>query len=73
MRGDWVCEVAEEHVGRYGNRSSALSANERCAGPFLLWLRFPPFLLCRAYSLVDSSQVSTFLISILLIVYGSFR
>uniref|UniRef100_UPI00346492D8 signal peptide peptidase like 3 isoform 3 n=1 Tax=Rattus norvegicus TaxID=10116 RepID=UPI00346492D8 len=26
-----------------------------------------------AYSLVDSSQVSTFLISILLIVYGSFR
>lgn len=27
----------------------------------------------RAYSLVDSSQVSTFLISILLIVYGSFR
>ncbi|KAJ6659045.1 hypothetical protein lerEdw1_019347 [Lerista edwardsae] len=28
---------------------------------------------CRAYSLVDSSQVSTFLISILLIVYGSFR
>lgn len=29
--------------------------------------------LCRAYSLVDSSQVSTFLISILLIVYGSFR
>ncbi|XP_019833224.2 signal peptide peptidase-like 3 isoform X1 [Bos indicus] len=30
-------------------------------------------LLKRAYSLVDSSQVSTFLISILLIVYGSFR
>ncbi|KAG7282584.1 hypothetical protein CRUP_018703 [Coryphaenoides rupestris] len=28
---------------------------------------------CLAYSLVDSSQVSTFLISILLIVYGSFR
>ncbi|KAJ7309922.1 hypothetical protein JRQ81_008028, partial [Phrynocephalus forsythii] len=27
----------------------------------------------KAYSLVDSSQVSTFLISILLIVYGSFR
>lgn len=27
----------------------------------------------RAYSLVDSSRVSTFLISILLIVYGSFR
>uniref|UniRef100_A0A8C3UHB5 Signal peptide peptidase like 3 n=1 Tax=Catharus ustulatus TaxID=91951 RepID=A0A8C3UHB5_CATUS len=27
----------------------------------------------QAYSLVDSSQVSTFLISILLIVYGSFR
>uniref|UniRef100_UPI00358F93E0 signal peptide peptidase-like 3 isoform X2 n=1 Tax=Myxine glutinosa TaxID=7769 RepID=UPI00358F93E0 len=27
----------------------------------------------RVYSLVDSSQVSTFLISILLIVYGSFR
>ncbi|PIK60292.1 hypothetical protein BSL78_02788, partial [Apostichopus japonicus] len=26
-----------------------------------------------AYSLVDSSRVSTFLISILLIVYGSFR
>ncbi|EQB77399.1 hypothetical protein CB1_000340060 [Camelus ferus] len=30
-------------------------------------------LFIRAYSLVDSSQVSTFLISILLIVYGSFR
>jgi len=27
----------------------------------------------RAYSIVDSSRVSTFLISILLIVYGSFR
>ncbi|KAL1445291.1 hypothetical protein MTO96_045103, partial [Rhipicephalus appendiculatus] len=26
-----------------------------------------------AYSLVDSSRVSTFLISILLMVYGSFR
>jgi hypothetical protein len=27
----------------------------------------------RAYNLMDSSRVSTFLISILLIVYGSFR
>ncbi|CAB1318444.1 unnamed protein product [Coregonus sp. 'balchen'] len=32
-----------------------------------------PKLRFMAYSLVDSSQVSTFLISILLIVYGSFR
>lgn len=29
--------------------------------------------LSRAYSIMDSSRVSTFLISILLIVYGSFR
>lgn len=28
---------------------------------------------CRAYSIMDSSRISTFLISILLIVYGSFR
>ncbi|XP_045152647.1 signal peptide peptidase-like 3 [Echinops telfairi] len=34
---------------------------------------FPFLSAFRAYSLVDSSQVSTFLISILLIVYGSFR
>lgn len=31
------------------------------------------FLFHRAYSIMDSSRVSTFLISILLIVYGSFR
>lgn len=36
-------------------------------------LTFVFFSFLRAYSLVDSSQVSTFLISILLIVYGSFR
>lgn len=36
--------------------------------------RFPTFFtISRMYSLVDSSRVSTFLISMLLIVYGSFR
>ena len=36
-------------------------------------LKFLLFIIHRMYSLVDSSRVSTFLISMLLIVYGSFR
>lgn len=34
---------------------------------------FDKLFLSRAYAIMDSSRVSTFLISILLIVYGSFR
>jgi hypothetical protein len=53
---------------------------EMSMSSLIWWLKFPSFnyfifliSLLRAYSIVDSSRVSTFLISILLIVYGSFR
>ena len=41
----------------------------------LMLLRYLKDCMCiiRAYSVVDSSRVSTFIVSILLVVYGSFR
>ena len=68
--GSLVVWLAFVHVGRSLNYSLPLNL---LTFSFLMFCFVLLFFLYRAYSIVDSSRVSTFLISILLIVYGSFR